>query len=69
MMTAINYSIHAMTIDDYDKIIELLRNTENVVLSETDEREPMGRFLDRVSSTIIIALVKGRYYKVQHLFT
>ena len=46
-MTEINYSIRAMTINDYDKIVELLRNTENVVLSDTDEREPMGRFLDR----------------------
>jgi putative acetyltransferase len=47
MMTEINYTIRSMTIDDYDKIIELLRNTENVVLGDTDEREPMGRFLDR----------------------
>jgi putative acetyltransferase len=47
MMTEINHSIRPMTINDYEMIVELLRNTENVVLSDTDEREPMARFLDR----------------------
>jgi putative acetyltransferase len=47
MMTEINYSMRPMTINDYGMIVDLWRNTENVVLSDTDEKEPMARFLDR----------------------
>jgi putative acetyltransferase len=36
-----------MTIDDYESVIELWRNTEGIWLSDTDKREPMQRFLDR----------------------
>ena len=42
-----NYEIRSMTIDDYDSVLELWRNTEGIWLSDTDEREPMQRFLDR----------------------
>jgi putative acetyltransferase len=36
-----------MTTDDYDKVLALWQNTENVALSDTDAREPLERFLDR----------------------
>jgi putative acetyltransferase len=42
-----NYDMRSMTIDDYDSAVALWRNTEGIWLSDTDEREPMRRFLDR----------------------
>ena len=47
--------IRAMTIDDYDKVIELWRKTEGIALSDTDEREPMRRFLDRNPGLSLVA--------------
>jgi ribosomal protein S18 acetylase RimI-like enzyme len=42
-----NYNIRLMVIDDYDSAVGLWRSTEGIWLSDTDEREPMRRFLDR----------------------
>ena len=41
------YNIRPMLIDDYDSATTLWRNTEGIWLTDTDEREPMQRFLDR----------------------
>jgi ribosomal protein S18 acetylase RimI-like enzyme len=50
-----NYEIRSMTIDDYDSVLELWRNTEGIWLSDTDEREPMQRFFDRNPGLSVIA--------------
>ena len=49
-----------MTIDDYDAAIALWQHTEGVVLSDTDEREPMRRFLDRNPELSSVALVDDK---------
>ena len=49
--------IRAMTIDDYDKVVELWRKTEGIALTDTDEREPMRRFLDRNPGLSLVAEV------------
>ena len=41
------FEIRPMTIEDYDSVMALWRNTDGIVLSDTDEREPMERFLSR----------------------
>lgn len=38
--------IRCMTIEDYDEVLQLWQRIEGVVLSETDARESMKRFLD-----------------------
>jgi ribosomal protein S18 acetylase RimI-like enzyme len=43
--------------DDYDSAVTLWQNTEGVVLTDTDEREPMRRFLDRNPGLSSVALV------------
>jgi ribosomal protein S18 acetylase RimI-like enzyme len=40
-------TIRCMTIEDYAEAFDLWQNTENVALSDTDARRPLGRFLDR----------------------
>ena len=36
-----------MVIEDYDHVLQLWQDTEGIVLSETDAREPLKRYLDR----------------------
>ena len=47
--------IRPMTIDDRDAVVDLWRRTEGIVLSETDELEPMRRFLDRNPELSLVA--------------
>jgi ribosomal protein S18 acetylase RimI-like enzyme len=51
-----NYTIRSMVMDDYDSAVTLWQNTEGVVLTDTDEREPMRRFLDRNPGLSSVAL-------------
>ena len=48
-------TVRPMTMEDYDHVIELWRNTDGIVLSDTDEREPMERFLNRNPELSLVA--------------
>ena len=52
-------AIRPMNIEDYDSVVALWRNTEGIVLSETDEREPMRRFLNRNPGLSLVAYCRG----------
>ena len=51
------YRTRAMTIEDYEPVAELWRRTEGIVLSDTDEKEPMLRFLARNPGLSLVAEV------------
>ena len=53
------YVIRPMTIEDYDAVVELWRNTDGIELSDTDEREPMCRFLSRNPGLSLVAYRRG----------
>jgi putative acetyltransferase len=44
-----------MTTEDYDRVVDLWRNTDGIVLSDTDERGPMQRFLNRNPGLSLVA--------------
>jgi len=46
-MSFADVSIHEMTINDYDEILELWRNTSGVRIGSADTREKIERFLER----------------------
>ena len=50
-----DYAIRPMEIEDYDSVMELWRETDGIVLSDTDEREPMQRFLRRNPGLSLVA--------------
>ena len=52
-------AIRPMTMQDYDGVMELWRSTEGIVLSDTDEREPMQRFLDRNPGLSLVGHLGG----------
>lgn len=54
------YAIRAMAIEDYEEAVGLWRRTDGVVLSDSDERGPMGRFLDRNPGLSLVAEADGR---------
>jgi predicted kinase/GNAT superfamily N-acetyltransferase len=49
------YTIRPMIMGDYDTVIELWRKTDGIVLSDTDQREPMNRFLRRNPGLSMVA--------------
>ena len=53
------YATRPMTMEDYDEVMDLWRNTEGIVLSDTDEREPMRRFLERNPGLSLVAHLGG----------
>ena len=53
------YMIRPMRIEDYDSVVTLWRDTDGIVLSDTDEREPMGRFLSRNPGLSLVAYCHG----------
>jgi putative acetyltransferase len=53
------YAIRAMIIEDYDAVIDLWRTTEGIVLSDTDERDPMRTFLSRNPELSLVAHYRG----------
>jgi ribosomal protein S18 acetylase RimI-like enzyme len=53
------YAIRPMRIEDYDSVMTLWRKTEGIVLSDTDEREPMQRFLSRNFGLSLVAYCRG----------
>ena len=44
-----------MTIEDYDPVVELWRKTDGIVLSDTDEKQSMNRFLSRNPGLSLVA--------------
>jgi ribosomal protein S18 acetylase RimI-like enzyme len=55
MMT--EYAIRAMTIADHFAVLALWSGIEEIVLTDTDAREPMQRFLDRNSGLSLVVEV------------
>jgi ribosomal protein S18 acetylase RimI-like enzyme len=53
------YAIRPMRIEDYDSVMALWRRTDGIVLSDTDEREPMQRFLSRNPGLSLVAHFRG----------
>jgi ribosomal protein S18 acetylase RimI-like enzyme len=53
------YAIRPMSIGDYGSVMTLWRNTDGIVLSDTDEREPMERFLTRNPGLSLVAYCRG----------
>ena len=51
----VEYAIRPMNIEDYESVVTLWRNSEGIVLSDTDEREPMQRFLSRNPGLSLVA--------------
>jgi ribosomal protein S18 acetylase RimI-like enzyme len=54
------YAIHPMRIEDHDLVMALWRETDGIVLSDTDEREPMQRFLNRNPGLSFVAHYRGQ---------
>jgi ribosomal protein S18 acetylase RimI-like enzyme len=48
-------SIRPMVIEDYNDVLQIWENTEGIVLSETDARDPLKRFLERNPSLSLVA--------------
>lgn len=49
------FRIRAITIEDYEPVVELWRRTDGIVLSDTDEKESMHRFLSRNPGLSLVA--------------
>jgi putative acetyltransferase len=49
------YRTRAMTIEDYESVVKLWRRTDGIVLSDTDEKQPMSRFLSRNPGLSLVA--------------
>ncbi len=49
------YAIRPMTIEDYDAVVKLWRDTSGIVLSDTDERAPIFRLLGRNPGLSLVA--------------
>ena len=49
------YRTRAMNIEDYESVVKLWRRTDGIVLSDTDEKQPMCRFLSRNPGLSLIA--------------
>ena len=53
------YRIRPMAIEDYERVVELWRGINEIVLSDTDEKEPMLRFLSRNPNLSLVAETDG----------
>jgi len=51
----VEFRTRAMTIEDYEQVVELWRRTDGIVLSDTDEKESMYRFLSRNPGLSLVA--------------
>jgi N-acetylglutamate synthase len=49
-----------MTIDDYDAVLGLLRQTPGVVVRDADTKEVIGRYLERNQGLSFVAVESGR---------
>lgn len=53
------FSIRAMTLDDYDTVIELMRATPGISLRDADSRESTARYLARNPGMSFVAEIGG----------
>ncbi len=53
------FSIRAMTLDDYDTVIELMSATPGISLREADSRESTARYLARNPAMSFVAEIGG----------
>ena len=49
------FTTRALTIEDYEPVVELWRRTDGIILSDTDAKEPMRRFLSRNPDLSLVA--------------
>ena len=54
-----DYAIRAMEFEDYDSVISLWRRTEEIVLTDTDEKEAIQIFLSRNPGLSLVAYCDG----------
>ncbi|WP_116141981.1 GNAT family N-acetyltransferase [Trinickia diaoshuihuensis] len=53
------HAIRAMTIEDYDAVIELMKRTPGVTFRDADSREATSRYLERNPGLSFVATVEG----------
>jgi putative acetyltransferase len=51
----VEHAIRPLGIEDYHAVVALWRKTEGIELSDTDEKEPMRRFLSRNPGLSLVA--------------
>lgn len=54
-------SIHTMTIDDYDRVVELMQATPGVSFRDADSREATVRYLERNPDLSFVAEQQGEF--------
>jgi N-acetylglutamate synthase len=54
------FSIRAMTIGDYDDVIELMKRTPGVTFRDADSRENTASYLQRNPALSFIATIEGK---------
>ncbi|HEF4759621.1 TPA: GNAT family N-acetyltransferase [Pseudomonas putida] len=53
------FNVRVMTLDDYEAVIELMRNTPGISLRDADSREATCRYLQRNPDMSFVAEVDG----------
>lgn len=53
------FKIRVMTLDDYEAVIDLMRNTPGISLRDADSRESTARYLQRNPDMSFVAEVDG----------
>ena len=53
------FTIRIMTLDDYDAVTDLMRNTPGISLRDADSREATARYLERNPGMSFVAEVGG----------
>ena len=53
------YTIRAMSLDDYDQVIELMKRTPGISLRDADSHEATARYLQRNPDMSFVAEVGG----------
>jgi len=60
MMNSQIFSLRAMSIDDYDLVIALMKQTPGVTFRDADFRESTARYLERNKGLSFVAVVDGQ---------
>jgi len=53
------FAIRAMTVEDYDAVIELMKQTPGVTLRDADSRDANRRYLERNPGLSFVAAIDG----------
>lgn len=56
-----SYTVSEMTIDDYDQVVALWRNSPAIIFSKVDTRDCIDRFLARNTGLSFVAKDAGKY--------